>query len=42
MVAEIIVNRLAKDLNRIFDYLVPSDMENAIKIWGKSFCAIWT
>ena len=31
MVAEIIINRLAKDLNRIFDYLVPEDMEKDIK-----------
>lgn len=35
MVAEIIINRLAKDLNRIFDYLVPEDMEKDIKIGAR-------
>ena len=37
MVAEIIVNRLAKDLNRIFDYLVPEHMESSIKIGARVF-----
>ena len=37
MVAEIIVNRFAKDLNRIFDYLVPEDMVSAIKIGARVF-----
>ena len=37
MVAEIIINRLAKDLNRIFDYLVPENMGNTIKIGARVF-----
>jgi len=37
MVAEIIINRLAKDLNRIFDYLVPKEMEESIKIGARVF-----
>ena len=37
MVAEIIVNRLAKDLNKTFDYIVPKDMEKTIKIGARVF-----
>lgn len=37
MVAEIIINRLAKDLNRIFDYLVPDDMIENIKVGARVF-----
>ena len=37
MVAEIIINRLAKDLNRIFDYLVPDNMVETIKVGARVF-----
>ena len=37
MVAEVIINRLAKDLNRSFDYLVPNDMQNSIKVGARVF-----
>ena len=37
MVAEIIINRLAKDLNKIFDYLIPKHMEEDIKIGARVF-----
>ena len=37
MIAEVIVNRLAKDLNRIFDYIVPTEMENTIKVGARVF-----
>lgn len=32
MVAEIIINTTAKDLNKTFDYIVPRELENTIKI----------
>ena len=37
MVAEVIINRLAKDLNRIFDYIVPTEMEKIIKVGARVF-----
>ena len=37
MIAEIIINRLAKDLNRIFDYHVPTEMENNIRVGARVF-----
>lgn len=37
MVAEIIINRLAKDLNKTFDYLIPKHMEEDIKIGARVF-----
>ena len=37
MVAEVIINRLAKDLNRIFDYIVPTEMEENIKVGARVF-----
>ena len=37
MVAEIIINRLSKDLNRIFDYLVPTEMEYTIRVGARVF-----
>lgn len=37
MVAEIIVNRLAKDLNRIFDYVVPAGMMDSIRVGARVF-----
>ena len=37
MIAEVIVNRLAKDLNRIFDYIVPTEIENTIKVGARVF-----
>lgn len=35
MFAEIIINSNAKALNRIFDYIVPDDMKNIIKIGSR-------
>ena len=37
MIAEVIINRLAKDLNRVFDYIVPEGMEDIIKIGARVF-----
>ncbi len=37
MIAEIIVNSNSKALNKIFDYIVPNDMENIIKIGARVF-----
>ena len=37
MVAEIIINRIAKDLNRKFDYLVPTELEKSIKVGARVF-----
>lgn len=37
MYAEVIINSNAKDLNRIFDYIVPKDMEDTIKIGARVF-----
>lgn len=37
MVAEIIVNSTAKQLNKTFDYIVPKSMENKIKIGTRVF-----
>ena len=37
MIAEVIINRLAKDLNRVFDYIVPEGMEDTIKIGARVF-----
>lgn len=37
MVAEIIINRLAKDLNKKFDYLVPENLEKDMKIGARVF-----
>lgn len=37
MVAEVIINRLAKDLNRVFDYIVPKDIEKNIEIGTRVF-----
>ena len=37
MVAEVIINRLAKDLNRIFDYIVPKTMEESIRVGARVF-----
>lgn len=37
MVAEIIVNSTAKQLNKTFDYVVPKNMENKIKIGTRVF-----
>ena len=35
MIAEVIINRTAKKLNRTFDYLVPKDLEDLIIIGSK-------
>lgn len=37
MVAEVIINRLAKDLNKTFDYIVPTEIENNIKVGARIF-----
>ena len=37
MIAEVIINRVAKDLNRVFDYVVPTDMESTIKVGARVF-----
>jgi len=37
MVAEVIINSIAKDLNRIFDYNIPKDLENKVKIGSRIF-----
>ncbi len=37
MYAEVIINSNAKALNRIFDYVVPKDMESTIKIGARVF-----
>ena len=42
MIAEVIINRLAKDLNRIFDYIVPQEMEENIKIGARVFVPFGT
>ena len=37
MIAEIIINSNARALNRIFDYIVPKDMEKDIKVGARVF-----
>ena len=37
MFAEIIINSNARALNRIFDYIVPTEMENIIKVGARVF-----
>ncbi len=37
MVAEIIINSIAKDLNRTFDYIVPENLSRDIKIGNRVF-----
>lgn len=37
MVAEIIINSIAKELNRSFDYIIPEEMESEIKIGSRVF-----
>ena len=37
MYAEVIINSNAKALNRIFDYVVPKEMENTIKVGARVF-----
>ena len=37
MYAEVIINNNAKALNRIFDYLVPKELENDIKVGARVF-----
>ena len=37
MFAEVIINSNAKALNRIFDYIVPTDLENTIEIGNRVF-----
>lgn len=42
MVAEIIINRLAKNLNRTFDYIVPENIAENIKIGARVFVPFGT
>ena len=37
MIAEIIINSNAKALNKTFDYIVPKDIENIIKLGNRVF-----
>lgn len=37
MIAEIIINRDAKNINKIFDYIVPKELENDIRIGARVF-----
>ena len=37
MVAEVIINSIAKDLNRIFDYNIPKHLEGQVKIGSRIF-----
>ena len=37
MYAEVIVNRNSRDLNKVFDYIVPKEMENYIKLGSRVF-----
>ena len=37
MYAEVIINNNAKALNRIFDYLVPENLEKEIKVGARVF-----
>ena len=37
MVAEIIINRIAKDLNRVFDYIVPEHLKESVQIGARVF-----
>lgn len=37
MVAEIIINRLAKNLDKTFDYLVPKELEKTIQVGARVF-----
>lgn len=37
MVAEVIVNTIAKELNKTFDYIVPEDLEETIHIGSRVF-----
>lgn len=37
MVAEVIINSIAKELNRSFDYIIPEDLESEVKIGARVF-----
>ena len=37
MVAEIIINSMAKQLNKTFDYIVPDNLINTVKIGNRVF-----
>ena len=37
MFAEVIINSNAKDLNKVFDYIVPNDMKDKIKVGTRVF-----
>ena len=37
MYAEIIINSNARALNRIFDYIIPKEMETSIKVGSRIF-----
>ena len=37
MVAEVIINSIAKELNRSFDYIIPENLKEEIKIGSRVF-----
>ena len=37
MVAEVIINSIAKELNRSFDYIIPEIFEKEIKVGARVF-----
>ena len=37
MIAEVIIQSNVKDLNRIFDYQIPNDLENQVKVGSRVF-----
>ena len=40
MVAEVIINSTVKNLNRIFDYKIPEELEEKVSIGEQSIIAI--
>ena len=37
MIAEVIINTIAKELNKTYDYIVPASIEKDIKIGSRVF-----
>ena len=37
MVAEVVINTIAKELNRTFDYIIPEELKSDIKIGSRVF-----
>lgn len=38
MVAEVIINTIAKELNKTYDYIIPDSILNQIKIGSRVLC----